>query len=149
VAADGHSYERAHITTWLETNDSSPITNLQLEHKQLIPNITLKSTILSHMENLKLTEMNKHRRSSRRRRQYGEHHRHKRSDSVASIVSLSEYVMTDTRASNNRKSNTTSHDVGDTQTPAQSWKNGEKYDGDWKEGQRHGYGIFNFANGNK
>ena len=152
VAADGHSYERANIATWLESNDSSPITNLKLEHKQLIPNITLKSTILSHLENLKLAESDGRYRPRRR----VEHQRNTRSESVASIASLSEYFMADTTANssgsrrntNNRNTISQGHDVSATQTPTQAWKN-SKYEGDWKERMRHGFGVFMYANGNK
>ncbi|OWM79435.1 hypothetical protein CDL15_Pgr022847 [Punica granatum] len=45
VAADGYSYERKAIEKWLEENDKSPMTNLPLAHKNLIPNYTLLSAI--------------------------------------------------------------------------------------------------------
>ena len=45
VCADGHSYERTAIAAWLETHDTSPQTNLPLEHKQLVPNTTLRNLI--------------------------------------------------------------------------------------------------------
>ena len=51
TCVDGHSYERAAITTWLETNDTSPRTNLPLEAKILIPNHSLKAAIATFVEN--------------------------------------------------------------------------------------------------
>lgn len=46
VAADGFSYELEAIEEWLRTgNDSSPVTNLKLDHTQLVPNHTLRAVI--------------------------------------------------------------------------------------------------------
>ncbi|KDO32075.1 hypothetical protein SPRG_03294 [Saprolegnia parasitica CBS 223.65] len=45
VASDGHTYERAQIARWLQTHDSSPITNGKLATKALLPNHTLKQAI--------------------------------------------------------------------------------------------------------
>lgn len=46
VAADGFSYELEAIEEWLWTgHDTSPMTNLRLEHKFLTPNHTLRSFI--------------------------------------------------------------------------------------------------------
>ena len=45
VANDGHSYERAAIAAWLETHDTSPMTNDPLAHKHLTPNIAIRSAI--------------------------------------------------------------------------------------------------------
>ena len=42
VAADGMTYEKAHIQHWLQTHDTSPQTGQVLEHKMLIPNLALK-----------------------------------------------------------------------------------------------------------
>lgn len=46
VAADGYTYEYSNIKTWLENNNTSPMTNLPLNHKYLIPNHSLRSAIL-------------------------------------------------------------------------------------------------------
>jgi len=46
VAADGFTYEYGTIKTWLENNNTSPMTNLPLNHKYLIPNHPLRSAIL-------------------------------------------------------------------------------------------------------
>lgn len=43
--ADGHTYERCAITSWLKHSDISPVTDEALEHKTLIPNISLKQAI--------------------------------------------------------------------------------------------------------
>jgi serine/threonine protein kinase len=45
VCADGHSYDRAVITAWLQSHNTSPCTNLPLEHKHLVPNIALRKMI--------------------------------------------------------------------------------------------------------
>ena len=45
IAADGISYERKEITQWLASNNTSPKTNLALEHKNVIPNLALKQQI--------------------------------------------------------------------------------------------------------
>ena len=50
VAADGHSYERGSITEWLSNNDTSPMTNYRLFHKNLTPNRNLKSSIQTWLE---------------------------------------------------------------------------------------------------
>ncbi|KAI8015598.1 U-box domain-containing protein 52 [Camellia lanceoleosa] len=41
VAANGYTYDRKAIQTWLEENDKSPMTNLPLPTRNLIPNYTL------------------------------------------------------------------------------------------------------------
>ncbi|XVE63855.1 hypothetical protein DITRI_Ditri07aG0054700 [Diplodiscus trichospermus] len=46
VASDGYSYDRKAIEKWLESNDKSPITNLPLSSKNLLPNYTLLSAIV-------------------------------------------------------------------------------------------------------
>ncbi|XP_059624137.1 putative U-box domain-containing protein 50 [Cornus florida] len=46
VAADGFSYELEAMEEWLGTgHDTSPLTNLKLDHKKLTPNRTLRSLI--------------------------------------------------------------------------------------------------------
>ncbi|KAJ6343011.1 hypothetical protein OIU78_010852 [Salix suchowensis] len=46
VAADGYTYERKAIQKWLEKNDTSPMTNLPLPNKNLLPSYTLLSAIM-------------------------------------------------------------------------------------------------------
>ncbi|KAL4350914.1 hypothetical protein S245_035315 [Arachis hypogaea] len=46
VAADGYSYDRKAIEKWFQENDKSPMTNMALPHKHLIPNYTLLSAIM-------------------------------------------------------------------------------------------------------
>lgn len=46
IAADGHSYERQFIEQWLILNDRSPMNNIKLHHKNLIPNYALKKCII-------------------------------------------------------------------------------------------------------
>lgn len=53
MAADGHSYERADITTWLERNKidpKSPATGERLAHSELLTNWTLRKTIGEALE---------------------------------------------------------------------------------------------------
>jgi len=38
IAADGYTYERKCIRDWLSKNDISPMTQLKLPHKRLLPN---------------------------------------------------------------------------------------------------------------
>ena len=46
VAADGHTYERSAIEQWLRTSSSSPVTNMPLTNKTLLPNFALRSIII-------------------------------------------------------------------------------------------------------
>ncbi|KAM3207162.1 hypothetical protein ACQJBY_062400 [Aegilops geniculata] len=46
VAADGYTYDRKAIETWVSMKDKSPMTNLQLPSKSLIPNHSLRSAIM-------------------------------------------------------------------------------------------------------
>jgi hypothetical protein len=45
MCADGHTYERAAITTWLQSHNTSPLTNVRLAHKKLSPNLALRNAI--------------------------------------------------------------------------------------------------------
>ncbi|XP_007038299.2 PREDICTED: U-box domain-containing protein 35 [Theobroma cacao] len=46
VAADGYTYDRKAIEKWLDGNDKSPMTNLPLLNKNLLPNYNLLSAIV-------------------------------------------------------------------------------------------------------
>ncbi|XP_072971303.1 U-box domain-containing protein 35-like [Typha angustifolia] len=46
VASDGYTYDHRAIEMWLSMNDKSPMTNLQLPNKTLIPNHSLRSAII-------------------------------------------------------------------------------------------------------
>jgi hypothetical protein len=50
IAADGYTYERRIIEKWLEGHNTSPMTNLVLAHKNVIPNYTVRSTIKEWMD---------------------------------------------------------------------------------------------------
>jgi hypothetical protein len=39
--ADGMTYEREAISTWLQANKTSPLTNARLPHSQLVPNFSM------------------------------------------------------------------------------------------------------------
>ena len=45
LISDGYTYERAAITRWLEQNETSPITEAALQHKDMVPNLTMRSAI--------------------------------------------------------------------------------------------------------
>ncbi|KAJ3681242.1 hypothetical protein LUZ60_015731 [Juncus effusus] len=45
IAADGFTYEGEAIMRWLNSHNTSPMTNLALPHQNVIQNITLRSTI--------------------------------------------------------------------------------------------------------
>lgn len=45
ICADGHTYEKKHIQSWLATNLTSPNTNTVLAHRQLVPNHALRNLI--------------------------------------------------------------------------------------------------------
>ncbi|XP_021686952.2 U-box domain-containing protein 35 isoform X2 [Hevea brasiliensis] len=51
VASDGYTYDRKAIEKWLEENDKSPMTNLPLPNKNLLPNYTLLSAIMEWKSN--------------------------------------------------------------------------------------------------
>ena len=45
VASDGYTYERAAIEDWMDTCMTSPITHAPLPHRELVPNLTMRSAI--------------------------------------------------------------------------------------------------------
>lgn len=46
VAADGFTYEAEALRGWLDSgHDTSPMTNNALAHKNLVPNLALRSAI--------------------------------------------------------------------------------------------------------
>lgn len=52
VAADGHTYERMNIDRWLRNRDTSPMTNLRLDHKRFIPNHALRAAVAGWVDRL-------------------------------------------------------------------------------------------------
>ena len=46
---DGHTYERKELDEWLKSNNTSPMTNMELDSKQYAPNFALKSQIDEYM----------------------------------------------------------------------------------------------------
>ena len=50
VAADGQSYERWAIEKWLATHITSPSTNESLQHRHLVENVNLRSSIEQYTE---------------------------------------------------------------------------------------------------
>jgi len=47
MTCDGHTYERKAIEAWLSNHNNSPVTNLPLTNKNLMPNVVLKNLIKS------------------------------------------------------------------------------------------------------
>lgn len=46
IAADGYTYEAEAIQEWLHSgHNTSPMTNLKLEHTDLVPNYALQNAI--------------------------------------------------------------------------------------------------------
>ena len=52
IAGDGHTYERAAIAEWLETNHTSPVTQAPLPHSRLVPNRLIKGAIATQRQQL-------------------------------------------------------------------------------------------------
>ena len=50
MLADGHSYERSEIATWLRSRGTSPKTGADLDHFQMTPNHALRNSIEEHLE---------------------------------------------------------------------------------------------------
>jgi len=50
VAADGHTYERQAIQTWLQRRVSSPLTNAPMGHRGVTPNENLRKLIQEFVE---------------------------------------------------------------------------------------------------
>ncbi|KAH7292288.1 hypothetical protein KP509_29G060600 [Ceratopteris richardii] len=55
TAADGFTYEHDMIKVWLQERDTSPMTNMTLSHKNLTPNLKLRSIINEWQEKGLLT----------------------------------------------------------------------------------------------
>lgn len=51
-AADGHTYERYAIEEWFEKASTSPMTNLPVASKVLMPNVYVKSIIENHLKKM-------------------------------------------------------------------------------------------------
>jgi len=59
VCADGHTYERKHIEKWLESHDTSPLTNERLPNHVLYPNHAIRAAIAEWAEReLEQTQLN-------------------------------------------------------------------------------------------
>lgn len=50
MTCDGHTYERLAIEAWLIKHKTSPITNMNLENKNLIPNFVIKQLVKAFYE---------------------------------------------------------------------------------------------------
>ena len=164
VAVDGHSYERANIAAWFNAHDSSPLTNLKLEHKHLIPNITLKSTIQSYLNSHRAERTTKPETNmpnvSATVEQLGsnkplfnnqqainpsatsEHHSSECKNEQTSVKHVSYSGLSgryEGQLVNGKK-----HGKG-----VQTLSSGERYVGDWSNDRKHGRGVTFYANGDK
>ena len=45
IAADGHTYERAAMQSWLVLHQTSPVTGAALSHAKLVPNVIIRGVI--------------------------------------------------------------------------------------------------------
>ncbi len=45
IAADGHTYERAAMQSWLAIHQTSPVTGAALSHAKLVPNVIIRGVI--------------------------------------------------------------------------------------------------------
>lgn len=45
VCEDGHSYERGAVEAWLRNHDTSPMSNVRLGSKLVVPNHALRNSI--------------------------------------------------------------------------------------------------------
>ena len=50
VAADGQTYERKWIEEWLQSHDTSPVTNERLEHRVLVPNRSIRTQVREFLD---------------------------------------------------------------------------------------------------
>jgi hypothetical protein len=54
--ADGHTYERENIASWLQRSSISPLTNEELRHKRLESNDALKAQIYDYLMQLEASK---------------------------------------------------------------------------------------------
>ena len=52
MAGDGHTYEGAAITAWLQQNHTSPVTQVPIPHPRLVPNLLIRNAIASQRRQL-------------------------------------------------------------------------------------------------
>lgn len=45
IAADGHTYERSAMHSWLQHHQTSPVTGAALAHVKLVPNVVIRGVI--------------------------------------------------------------------------------------------------------
>ena len=50
MTCDGQTYERKAIEYWLQSHDTSPVTNIKLQSKNLIPNLIIKKLVKEYFE---------------------------------------------------------------------------------------------------
>ena len=50
IAADGHTYERQAMEAWLLHHCTSPVTRHPLTHTRLIPNVIVRSVVMSRSD---------------------------------------------------------------------------------------------------
>ena len=48
IAADGHTYEKAAIQTWLQQNSISPVAGDVLAHARIVANVLIKRAIATN-----------------------------------------------------------------------------------------------------
>eukprot|EP01083_Nonionella_stella_P090296 252270_1 len=63
LMSDGHTYERAALMYWLQSNHTSPVTNQPLKSKQCITNFAIKSQIESYNRKIASLSNRKYQKS--------------------------------------------------------------------------------------
>ena len=58
ITADGYTYDRSTIEKWFVNHETSPMTNLPLKNRDLIPNHALRSLIQSFNSNFQINSIN-------------------------------------------------------------------------------------------
>ncbi len=49
IAADGHTYEKAALESWLQLHNTSPVTGQSLAHLRIVPNVLVQIAIDSNL----------------------------------------------------------------------------------------------------
>jgi hypothetical protein len=52
VLEDGHTYERRHISKWLESKETSPVTGAHLPSKAMFPNHAMRNAITEYFQKI-------------------------------------------------------------------------------------------------
>jgi len=128
ICVDGHTYERQSIEKWFENKNTSPLTLLPLSSKTLTPNISLRQMISEYKE------------------QYNPEH-------PAPPAPLTNQFIENMRSWHGTSSGIYTGNINVLKQPdgkgVMTYNDGDKYDGEWKDGEWHGSGVETCADGDK